>query len=252
MRTAEQLDHRTHGFIVRPRYLQECSLPVGNKIAKAGEGVAATQWILDKLEPVLHEQDGFVTSAQARHIGIDGAKLDRLLAAGVMRRVRRGVYVLERLAPIPRVSERIYAAWLAMDGKRLPWERHEPLVVISHATAAGVHQLGTIVDDDEIHFSTTDRSRRTSYQDIAVHRVDLDIDDWRWERDHRIVVTTPARTVVDLAVEIHERDYLIKAAWAVVQETRDGSARLRAALDRHPKRASTDLRWLRIWLEEQP
>jgi predicted transcriptional regulator of viral defense system len=211
--------------------------------------MVATNWILDRLDPVLHEQDGYVTRAQAALVDVSAQKLQRLVDAGILRRVRWGIYALEKLAPAARVDERTYASWLALDAGRLPWQRHEPVVVVSHQTAAHMHSLGTIIDDGPVALTTPIKTKRTTLPGIELHRVGLDLEDWRWERGHRIMATTPARTMVDLAVLGIERGYLMRAAKDVVRDV--GIEELRRTFDRHPNRTIARLGWLRTWLEEQ-
>lgn len=162
--------------------------------------------LLTRLESVLREQDGYVTTHQAARLGVRQPKLHALLKAGDLRRILRSVYVLDRLAPLARVEERTFAAWLALDGRRLPWERKSPVVVASHASAARIHQLGTLpADTVEL---TSDGRRTTMLPAIRVHVAPLDPQDWEWAADRRIMVTTPARTIVDLALSSAERDYV--------------------------------------------
>ena len=168
----------------------------------------SSQWILDRPAPVLREQDGFATSAQARLMNAPESKIDRLVTDGRLQRRRRSVCIANDHAPNPRVPERIHESWLAIDGRRLPWERTTPVVVVSHTTAATMLGLGTIPDDGRVHLTALSESGRSRQTDIALDRSTmLDIDDWRWERERRVAVTSPARTVVDLVVAEHEREY---------------------------------------------
>ena len=121
---------------------------------------ATTGALLDRLEAVLREQDGFVTTHQAERLGVRRPKLTALVRSGNLESVMRSVYVLAKRKPMPRVDERTYASWLALDGQRLPWERTEPIVVISHASAARLHRIGTL-PDDSIEMTSTQRRTTT-------------------------------------------------------------------------------------------
>lgn len=59
-----------------------CNPPWGNKLCDA-EGVPATTGaLLDRLDPVLREQDGFVTTRQAELLGVRRSKLHALVQGG--------------------------------------------------------------------------------------------------------------------------------------------------------------------------
>ena len=70
---------------------------------------ATTGALVDRLDAVLREQDGFVTTHQAELLGVRRSKLHTLIRGGDLRSVIRSVYVLARTAPTPRVDERTYA-----------------------------------------------------------------------------------------------------------------------------------------------
>jgi predicted transcriptional regulator of viral defense system len=208
------------------------------------------QWPLERLDPVLHEQDGFFTTAQADLVGVAKPKIDRILKAGLVRRVRRGVYVITRNAPMPRVDERIYAAWLAMDADRLPWQRVQPKVLVSHETAASLHGIGVIPDDSDVHL-TAQSGSRTRQIGIKLHIAQFATEDWTWLRDHHVMATTAARTVVDLALRSIERDYVERAADDAVAQSLATKSDISSVLERcrrRPVRGSID--WLQAWAME--
>ncbi len=211
----------------------------------------SSQWIIDRLEPVLREQDGFFTSAQARRMAVPSSRIARVLGDGRVRRSRNRVYVVTEHAPIPRVDERVYTAWLAIDDKRLPWERHLPIAAVSHATAAMLLGIGTIPDDDDVQLTVTAGSGRTRIPGISLHRAELDIDDWCWEREHHVIVTSPARTIVDLVAAGYEREALTRAASDALQRPGTSVDELRAALERHPRGITRRFEWFRNWIDEQ-
>ena len=95
--------------------------------------------------------------------------------------------------------EDIASAWLAIAGGSLPWQRDgEPDAVVSHASAARLHGLGTTIADLPELTQARQRSRRT---DMVIHPARLGTDDWAWcqiDSGMHLPVTTPARTIVDL------------------------------------------------------
>lgn len=205
------------------------------------------QWPLERLDPVLHEQDGYFTTAQAERVGVAKPKIDRILKAGLVRRARRGVYVIVRNAPMPRVDERIYAAWLAMDAQRLPWERRDAKVLVSHETAAMLHGIGVVPDDGDVQL-TAPAGTPTRQVGIHLHIAPFTRDDWTWMRDRHVMVTSAARTVVDLALRSIERDYVERAAQDAVALSLASRTEIAAALERFRRRpARGNVDWLRAW-----
>lgn len=204
---------------------------------------ATTGALLDRLESVLHEQDGFVTTHQAEQLGVRRSKLSALVRNGDLAPVMRSVYVLAKRRPMPRVDERTYAAWLALDGQRLPWERSGPIVVVSHASAARLHGLGAL--PDEVVEMTSATRRTTALPAIRLHVAPLDADDWQWANERRIMVTRPARTIADLAVSPIERDYVLDALGdAIERRTTTRDAVIAAIARRSPHRVASITRLL--------
>ena len=196
--------------------------------------------VLDRLDAVFREQDGFVTTRQAEILGVRRSKLSALVRGGELQPVRRSVYALAKRRPTPRVDERLYSAWLAIDSQRLPWDRTGPVVVLSHTSAARLHGLGTLPGD--LVEMTAAVRRTTTLPGIRIHVAPLDARDWRWARERRVMVTTPARTIADLAASQIERDYVLDAiADALAQGTTTHEEILHATERRAPRRlASTE------------
>jgi predicted transcriptional regulator of viral defense system len=193
--------------------------------------------LLDRLDSALREQDGFVTTHQAERLGVRRSKLNALVGSGDLRSVVRSVYVLDKRAPMPRVEERTYAAWLALDGRRFPWEKAEPVVVLSHASAARVHRLGTLPDD--VVEMTSATRRTTTFPAIRLHIAPLGADDWEWAMERRIMVTTPARTIADLAISPIERGYVLDALDDAVElRTATRETAIAAVARRSPRRVA--------------
>ncbi len=215
-----------------------CNPPWGNKVCNNIAMPETTGALLDRLDAALREQDGFVTTHQAERLGVRRSKLSALVRSGDLQPVIRSVYVLAKRKPMPRVDERTYAAWLALDGQRLPWERDEPIVVLSHASAARIHGLGAIPDD--LVEMTSATRRTTTFPAIRIHIAPLDTSDWQWAMERRITVTTPARTIADLAVSPIERDYVFEALGdAIEQRKATRGAVIAATARRSPRRVAS-------------
>ena len=215
-----------------------CNPPWGNKVCNNIAMPETTGALLDRLEAALREQDGFVTTHQAERLGVRRSKLTALVRSGDLEPVMRSVYVLAKRKPMPRVDERTYAAWLALDGQRLPWERDEPIVVLSHASAARLHGLGTLPDD--VVEMTSSTRRTTTLPAIRLHIAPLDASDWQWAMERRVMVTTPARTIADLALSPIERGYVLDALdEAIERRTATRDAVIAATARRSPRRVAT-------------
>lgn len=181
---------------------------------------------LQTLSPIAAEQGGLVSAAQARLVDVDRHLLGELSSAGYLQHLRRGVYVFAA-GHAPDRFEDTASAWLAVDGKRLPWIRNEqPEAVVSHASAAQIHGIGTIIPGLP---ELTERRQRTRRTDVIVHSAGIDNGDWQWvklDSGLRLPVTTPARTVVDLLLADEEVDYLQRA----ISDAFDDQSAARAAL----------------------
>lgn len=145
-----------------------------------------------RIDQIAADQLGLVTRRQLLGAGIDGGRIDRRIAAGRLRQMHRGVY---RVGPVPAPRAREMSAVLACGSG----------AVVSHRSAAAL--WGLIPDPSEaepvdVTLVGADRGRRPG---IRAHRV------LRLAEDERaaaggVPVTSPARTVVDLAPSLGMRE----------------------------------------------
>jgi predicted transcriptional regulator of viral defense system len=165
---------------------------------------------LERLLEAANEQGGYVNGPQVARLGVGRKDIDRLVAAGDLRRVRRGVYSMRHARS--RFEDEM-GAWLHLQRDVLPWEcREEPRAVLSHESAAAFHGLGTIVSGRPT-FTALGATRATTAADLKLHHMQMGPQDWSWERDEslRLPVTTPARTIVDLLLSGEEPSYVERA-----------------------------------------
>ncbi|PBC51317.1 type IV toxin-antitoxin system AbiEi family antitoxin domain-containing protein [Rhodococcus sp. ACPA1] len=143
------------------------------------------------------EQGGVVTSRQARAVtSVSVQQLKRMVDSGVLERLHHGLYRLARMPEDVHLDERV--AWLALDPDVVVWERLDqplPTGVLSHRTAAGLLGLGDL-DADVVELTAT-RRIRLSLPAVRVHRGVLSREDWQLVDG--LPVTTPVRTIADLA-----------------------------------------------------
>ena len=164
----------------------------GAGIRAAVAEIAAGQW-------------GLLTTAQATAAGVSRMMLSRMAERGELERITHGVYATPAGAGDELSEKR--AAWLSIEPNRLAYERlaeSPPTGVLSHATAAGLHQAGDLLEAQvEVTLPTRYRARRP---EVRAHRGTLRSDEVTLVDG--LPVTTPARTVADLLADGHDRDHV--------------------------------------------
>lgn len=165
-------------------------------------------------------QWGMVTTQQALHGGVDDVTLHRLKSAGLLESVRRGVYALTSAEVSDARAEQ--AAWLALRPEVAGWTRSKldpDGGVVSHESAARLHNLGDLVNN-RVDI-TTPRRRTTRDPGVRLRRGEL--------TDADVVVlnglpvTTPMRTIYDLLGQHSDASHV---ATIVRQAVEAGQVRL--------------------------
>jgi predicted transcriptional regulator of viral defense system len=195
------------------------------------------------------DQAGYVTTRQAARFGVEPTTLARLTETDDLRRIRWGVYAMRHAH---HRLEREIGAWLAVDRERLPWERgDDPAAVVSHASAAGIQDLGTVIPRRPTLTVQPERRSATRAKDIELHVAPLAADDWNWVRVDgiRLPVTTPARTIVDLLLSGEEPSYVERAIAEALADGRVTEEDLLAAAARRKPRTATLTKRLRSMVE---
>lgn len=134
------------------------------------------------IERVAAQQHGAVSRAQILHLGLSASGIDSRVAAGRLRVVHPGVYVMP--AAPSTWEQRLFTAWLASGAPA------------SHEAAAVIWGLEG-VDADEPHLIVP-HSRKLRLRGVVVHRA-RSLERRDAVRRRGIPVTTPVRTLVDLA-----------------------------------------------------
>jgi predicted transcriptional regulator of viral defense system len=150
---------------------------------------------LELLSAYTAGQWGMVTTQQALSAGVDDVTLYRLKSAGLLESVRRGVYASTSAEESDARAEQ--AAWLALRPEVPGWER--PKLdpdggVVSHGSAARLHNLGDLVNA-QVDI-TVPRRRTTRDPGVRLRRgvlTDADV-----MVLNGLPVTTPTRTIYDL------------------------------------------------------
>jgi very-short-patch-repair endonuclease len=177
------------------------------------------------------KQHGIVTRTQLLELGIDADTIKRRVRAGRLRVVYRGVYLV---GPIIPVLARQMAAVLACGIE----------AVLSHRSAAAIWNLLPYpASSGAVHVTVVAADRRRP--GIRIHRVqELPRDEITTQ--HGIAVTTPARTILDLAASVTAAE-LEQALAKAESDHRTSRRQLALLLARYPRRRGT--RRLRRLLE---
>jgi very-short-patch-repair endonuclease len=176
-------------------------------------------------------QHGNVTRTQLLVVGFGPAAIDGRISRGYLHPQHRGVYRVGHTAPLPFARE--MAAVLACG----------EFAVLSHRSAAAAWQLAPD-DEQEVHVSVIE-GRRRRRPGIRSHWSSLAAEHVSYVR--RIPVTSPERTLLDLATdapsllleraieEARRRQLVTNTSLGALMERARGSAgmpALRTALDR--------------------
>jgi len=174
-------------------------------------------------------QWGLVTAAQASAAGATRMLLTRMAERGELERVTYGIYGVPAALADEHLEKR--ALWLSLDPARTAEERlvrrHEA-GVLSHATAAALHQIGDIVDARvEI---TTPRRQQSRRPELRLHRAALGPDEVISVGG--LPTTTVSRTIADLVAAGHDRDHVATALADALRQDLATRDQIGAALER--------------------
>lgn len=114
------------------------------------------------------------------------------------------------------------------------------MAVLSHASAAALHGLGTIIPALPALTVPPEQGRPSRGLGLELHHARLTRDDWQWLtlRDGlRLPATTPARTIIDLLLVGEEPSYLERAVAEALADGRLSAAELDAAAVRRKQRS---------------
>lgn len=151
---------------------------------------------LRALNELATEQASLVTAAQASQAGVDHLTQHRLVAAGLLERMGRGVYQVSGAQPPDHPWIRV--AWLRLDPRTPAWKRTGLGAkdgVVSHRSAALLHRLGDIPAHD-VELSVPQRRTTREPGVRLLTRPDLTEQDITFVSG--LPVTTPERTILDL------------------------------------------------------
>lgn len=180
------------------------------------------------------DQGGYFTATQARDIGYSYQSQHYHATTGDWMRAGNGIY---RLRDFPDQSQEE----LIILTLRSRTRAGEPQAVVSHETALAIHELSD-ANPAKIHLTIPPGFRKHMPPSVVLHYGNLEKHDWEDRGGYR--VTTPLRTIVDIAaspvswpfLESAVRDALQagmvrKKQLLAAEGSEEMKARLRAALD---------------------
>jgi predicted transcriptional regulator of viral defense system len=191
----------------------------------------------DEILALAEDNDGFLTSGQARAAGIAASVLARLTARGRLERASRGVYRIPYF-PSNRFSQFREAVMWARAG------RGPKSVALSHATALAIYEISD-ANPARIHLTVPRRARlrRKRPKWVEIHRADLALDDVTVHEG--LPLTTIARTVEDMLASTGRVSLVRQAISGARREGYIGRAeaqRLTRRVARHIRSAEADAR----------
>lgn len=140
-------------------------------------------------------QAGYFTAAQAKEVGYSYQAQAHHVGAGNWLRIDRGLFRLTEW--IPDISDEL-VRWSLWAGGR---------GVVSHESALAVHGLGEF-ESARVHLTVPDDFTKRDNA-VVLHRCELEPNEIQDRGGFR--VTTPARTLIDLAATAPDEDQLARA-----------------------------------------
>jgi len=147
-------------------------------------------------------QGGFFTAAQAKEIGYSYQAQTHHVQAGNWVRIDRGLLRLREWIPEPHDDLRRWTLWSHGKG------------VVSHESALAVHGIGEF-ESARIHLTVPpDFTKKDSA--LVLHRAPLESEDVAEQKG--FAVTTPLRSLVDVAAGAPDEDQLARAIEEAVDD----------------------------------
>lgn len=139
-------------------------------------------------------QGGYFTVRQALSVGYTYSEQHYHVSHHNWERVARGVFRLGDYPPVER-DDLIIASLLSHNRESIPQ------AIMSHETALAIHDLGD-ANPARLHVTVPPGYRRHLPPTMIVHKAQLTSHDWEEHDGYR--VTTPLRTLLDIAVSATE------------------------------------------------
>jgi predicted nucleotidyltransferase len=173
-----------------------------------------------RLFEVAESQQGYFTSSEARKLGYDYPHQHFHVKQGNWVRVDHGIF---RLKNFPAAAQEDLMRWWLWSRKR---------AVISHETAATLYDLGDLLPS-KIHLTVPADFRKSPTKSLILHKADLS--ETEIEKREGLSVTTPLRTILDLARAHLDDERLSAITQDAIQKGLFRRRELLEALAKNPK-----------------
>ncbi|HEU4784459.1 MAG TPA: type IV toxin-antitoxin system AbiEi family antitoxin domain-containing protein [Ktedonobacterales bacterium] len=160
--------------------------------------MASSRELHAALMAVVAQQGGYFTARQALDAGYSYPRHHYHVQTGAWERVARGIFRMHDY-PLPEREDLIVLSLMSHN------RASQPEAVFSHETALALHALGD-VNPARIHLTVSPHFRRKLPTGVVVHRGDVPSGDWEERDGYR--VTTPLRTLIDIAGDPASWPYL--------------------------------------------
>ena len=160
-----------------------------------------------RLYQIAEAQEGYFTAAQARQAGYAYSQQHYHVSHGNWLRVGHGLY---RLHDFPPGEREDLIRWSL-------WSRNRqglPQAVVSHDTALTVHGLSDVMSA-RIHLTVPKGFRKEAPPGCVLHKTRLTSDEIELQSGFR--VTTPLRTLCDVAASPLSQEHLNRATYEALE-----------------------------------
>jgi predicted transcriptional regulator of viral defense system len=178
----------------------------------------------DKLFEIADRQQGYFTAGQAKECGYYDSHFQRYLSRGEWIKMNRGLYRLSRYPVSDRPDLIEWSLWSRN-------KRGEIQGVFSHETALDLYEFCDIMPA-KLHLTVPCYFRKSVPipSVLKLYYADLEAEDWVEQQGYR--VTTPIKTLLDLADTRQLSDDLLRQA---VAEARKKGILLKHMIESLPK-----------------
>jgi predicted transcriptional regulator of viral defense system len=180
----------------------------------------------DALISIAEGQGGYFTAKQVLQAGYSYRDQHYHKTRGNWVQIERGVYRL-RNYPYPQRDDLLILSLLSHN------RAGEPQAVVSHESALAIHEMSD-ANPARIHLTVPPGFRKQIPSGIVLHKASLSAKDWIQHDGYR--VTTPLRTLLDVAESPSGWTYLADAVYDALYKGLVRSAQLLAADTRNEAR----------------
>ena len=192
------------------------------------------------LMAIARDQGGYFTARQALAAGYTYQEQRHHTLRGNWEKIKRRIYRIPEFPelPYPQRDDLVVLSLISHD------RQGEPQAVASHETALAIHEMSD-ANPARIDMTVPPGFRRYMPPGIVLHKAKLSADEWEERQGYR--VTTPLRTILDIATSPSAWSFLSDAVRDALDKGLVRSQRLVQALENLENEDAK--KWLRDALE---